>query len=82
MRPVWLIKAGDYGAEAEPLLAGVRRQGMAAEVVPFRAMLTVRDSAAGPLGSRRNRPRVRELSTSPHQAPAMPDGQGRRTPGG
>ena len=27
MRPVWLIEAGVYGAEADPLLAEVRRQG-------------------------------------------------------
>jgi hypothetical protein len=38
MQPVWLIEAGVYGAEADPLLAEVRRQGMAAEVVPFRAL--------------------------------------------
>jgi hypothetical protein len=35
MRPVWLIEAGVYGAEADPLLAEVRRQGMVAEAVPF-----------------------------------------------
>jgi hypothetical protein len=38
MRPVWLIEAGVYGAEAEPLLAEIRRQGMAAEVVPYQAL--------------------------------------------
>ncbi len=38
MRPVWLIEAGVYGAEADPLAAEVRRQGMAAEVVPHRAL--------------------------------------------
>lgn len=39
MRPVWLIEAGVYGAEADPLLAEVRRQGMAAAAVTFRAVL-------------------------------------------
>jgi hypothetical protein len=38
MRPVWLIEAGVYGAEAEPLLVEIRRQGMVAEVVPHRAL--------------------------------------------
>src|SRR3712207_8466716 len=35
-----------YGDEADPLLAEIRRQGMAAEVVPFRAMLKEKDLAA------------------------------------
>ena len=35
MRPVWLIEAGVFGADAERLMAEVRRQGMAAEAVPF-----------------------------------------------
>src|SRR5262245_61348793 len=47
MRPVWLIEAGVYGAEADPLLAEIRRQGMAAEVVPFQALLKEKDLAAG-----------------------------------
>src|SRR5262245_66371285 len=38
MRPVWLLEAGVYGAEAEPLLAEVRLQGMAAEVIPYQAL--------------------------------------------
>ena len=38
MRPIWLVEAGVYGAEADPLLAEIRRQGMAAEVVPFQAL--------------------------------------------
>jgi hypothetical protein len=38
MRPTWLIEAGVYGSEADPLLAEVRRQGMAAAVVPFPAL--------------------------------------------
>ena len=38
MKPVWLIEAGVYGDEADPLAAEVRRQGMAAEVVPHRAL--------------------------------------------
>jgi hypothetical protein len=35
MRPIWLIEAGIYGVEADPLLTEVRRQGMAAETVAF-----------------------------------------------
>lgn len=38
MRPVWLIEAGVYGAEVEPLRAEIRRQGMVAEFVPHRAL--------------------------------------------
>jgi hypothetical protein len=38
MRPVWLIEAGVYGAEADPLLAEILRQGMAAEVLAFHAL--------------------------------------------
>jgi hypothetical protein len=38
MRPVWLLEAGVYGAEVDPLLAEVRRQGMAADVVPHQAL--------------------------------------------
>jgi hypothetical protein len=38
MRPIWLIEAGVYGAEAEPLLAEIRRQGMAADLVPYPAL--------------------------------------------
>jgi hypothetical protein len=38
MRPVWLIEAGVYGAEAEPLLAEIRRQGMTADLVPHQAL--------------------------------------------
>jgi hypothetical protein len=47
MRPVWLIEAGVYGAEADPLLAEIRRQGMAAEVVPFQALLKEKALTAG-----------------------------------
>ncbi len=39
MRPTWLIEAGVYGAEAEPLLTEIRQQGMAAEVVPHKALV-------------------------------------------
>jgi hypothetical protein len=39
MNPTWLIEAGVYGAESEPLLAEIRRLGMAAAVVPFPALL-------------------------------------------
>lgn len=38
MRPAWLIEAGVYGDEAVPLLAEIRRQGMAAEVIPYQAL--------------------------------------------
>jgi hypothetical protein len=38
MRPVWLIEAGVYGAEAEPLRAEIRRQGMTADLVPHQAI--------------------------------------------
>lgn len=38
MRPAWLIEAGVYGAEVEPLRAEIRRQGMTADFVPHRAM--------------------------------------------
>jgi hypothetical protein len=38
MRPVWLVEAGVYGAEAAPLLAEIRREGMAVGVVPAQAL--------------------------------------------
>jgi hypothetical protein len=47
MRPVWLIEAGVYGAEAEPLLAEIRRQGMAAEALPFQALQKEKALVAG-----------------------------------
>ena len=40
MRPVWLIEAGVYGDEAVPLLEEIRRQGMAAELLPHEALRT------------------------------------------
>jgi hypothetical protein len=43
MRPVWLIEASVYGEEAEPLLGEIHRQGMAAEVLPFRTLLREKD---------------------------------------
>lgn len=50
MKPMWLIEAGVYGEEAEPLLAEIRRQGMQAEIVPHNALrkdmnLTVRSQS-------------------------------------
>ncbi len=36
--PSWLIEAGVYGAEAEPLRAEIRRQGMTADFVPYQAL--------------------------------------------
>ena len=38
MKPTWLIEAGVYGTEAEPLLAEIRRQGLVAEVVPHQVL--------------------------------------------
>ena len=38
MRPVWLIEADVYGAEAEPLMAEIRRQGMSVGLVPHQAL--------------------------------------------
>jgi hypothetical protein len=38
IRPVWLIEAGVYWVEAEPLRAEIRRQGMAAAFVPHQAL--------------------------------------------
>jgi hypothetical protein len=43
MIPTWLIEAGVYGGEADPLLAEIGRQGMAAEVVPFQALQKEKD---------------------------------------
>jgi hypothetical protein len=37
-RPIWLIEAGVYGSEAEPLITEIRRQGMTAEIVPHQAL--------------------------------------------
>jgi hypothetical protein len=39
MKPVWLIEADVYGANAEPLVAEVRRQGMECLTVPHRALV-------------------------------------------
>jgi ATP-grasp domain, R2K clade family 3 len=52
MRPVWLIEAGVYGAEAEPLRAEIRRQGMTADFVPHRALKKDSEVVVGgrPLG--------------------------------
>ncbi len=38
MSVTWLIEAGVYGDEAQSLLAEIRRQGMAAEVIPHQAL--------------------------------------------
>jgi hypothetical protein len=40
MRATWLIESGVYGDEVAPLLAEVRRQGMAGEVLPYKALRT------------------------------------------
>jgi hypothetical protein len=53
MPPAWLIEAGVYGAEAEPLLAEIRRQGMAAEALSFQTLRRERTLTVGgrPLGA-------------------------------
>src|SRR5258708_6457278 len=38
MRATWLVEANVYGDEAAPLLREIRRQGMAAQVVPHQAL--------------------------------------------
>jgi hypothetical protein len=47
MCPVWLIEADVYGADAEPLLAEIRRQGMAGQVVPFQGLQKHNSFVAG-----------------------------------
>ncbi len=47
MRPVWLIEAGVYGAEINPLLAEIRRQSMVAELVPHQALLKEKELVVG-----------------------------------
>src|SRR5262245_7272655 len=48
-RPVWLIEAGVYGDEVEPLAAEVRRQGMECRFVTYREI--VKGPAPLPAGS-------------------------------
>ncbi len=43
MRPVWLIEASVYGNEANSLLAEIRRQGMASQLMPFTTLLKEKD---------------------------------------
>jgi hypothetical protein len=50
MTPIWLIEAGVYGAEADPLIAEIRRQGMPAAVVPYQSL------AKGPVPVDNGRP--------------------------
>jgi hypothetical protein len=38
MRPLWLIEAGVYGDEVDPLLREIRRQGLIGEVVPHQSL--------------------------------------------
>ena len=38
MKPIWLIEAGVYGEEADPLVAEIRKQGMQAEFVPHKSL--------------------------------------------
>jgi hypothetical protein len=47
MKPVWLIEAGVYGEEANPLLAEIRRQGMLAEFVPHMSLQKGQSLAIG-----------------------------------
>jgi hypothetical protein len=49
MRPFWLIEAGVYGSEIDSLLDEVRRQGMAAEMVPFQTLQKEKDLLGGGL---------------------------------
>jgi hypothetical protein len=44
MLPTWLIEAGVYGVEADPLLAEVRRQGMAGANPARRGTLSIFES--------------------------------------
>src|SRR5262245_38553636 len=37
----WLVEAGVYGAEVEPLLAEMRRQGHSAHLLPYPALRTL-----------------------------------------
>lgn len=52
MEPIWIIEAGVYGAEVEPLLAEIRRQGMVAQAVPFQVLQKEKNLLIGgrPLG--------------------------------
>jgi hypothetical protein len=47
VRPTWLIEAGVYGAEADLLLAEIRRQGMLAQAVPYQAVMQEREVVVG-----------------------------------
>lgn len=47
MKPVWLVEAGVYGAEVEPLFAEVRRQGMVCEFVQYRQLIKGASPAVG-----------------------------------
>ncbi len=38
MQPFWIIEAGVYGEEADPLIAEIRRQGMSVELVSHRTL--------------------------------------------
>jgi hypothetical protein len=46
-RLTWLIEAGVYGQEAEPLLAEIRRQGMTVDAMPFKALQKGSTAATG-----------------------------------
>ena len=47
MRPTWLIEAGVYDVEIDPLLAEIRRQGMVAEVMPHQSIQRENTVSAG-----------------------------------
>jgi len=68
MRPAWLIEAGVYGEEAVPLLNEIRRQGMAAEVIPYQAL---KRGAAAPVvaGGNRSPPTDASSATAPTRSP-------------
>src|ERR1700722_14783957 len=46
-KPLWLIEAGVYDGEAEPLLAEIRRQGMALEIMSHRVLQKEKTFADG-----------------------------------
>jgi hypothetical protein len=47
--PIWLIESGVYGPDVDPLVAEVRRQGMACQFVSYREI--VKGPAPAPAGS-------------------------------
>src|SRR4051812_3747148 len=46
-RPIWLVEATVYGAEAEPLFAEIRRQGMTVQALTYRGLQKEKTFADG-----------------------------------